>query len=111
MSKELVQKIKSIKLCLMAHPDNELHSEFADRISDLEEIETELSKYKWIKIVTKKDLPTKRMYCWFYDKTQGLVCGEFLNNGKDEINFILANATHYKPISIPETPLDTVVSE
>ena len=44
MTNELLQKIKSIKLCLMAHPDNEEHSEFADRISDLEEIEKELSQ-------------------------------------------------------------------
>lgn len=43
MSKELLKKIKSIKLCLIAHPDNEQDSEFADRISDLEEIENELS--------------------------------------------------------------------
>lgn len=40
----LLEKIKSLKLCLMAHPDNEEYSEFADRISDLEEIENELSK-------------------------------------------------------------------
>lgn len=32
----------------MAHPDNEEHSEFADRISDLEEIEEMLSKNGWI---------------------------------------------------------------
>lgn len=104
MSKELLKKIKSIKLCLMAHPDNEEHSEFADRISDLEEIETELSNDNIVKIETKKDLPNKRMYCWFYDKHKGWICGEFLNNGKDEINFILANATHYKPISEPHIP-------
>jgi len=41
---EVLKKIKSIKLCLMAHPNNEVDSEFADRISDLEEIEIELSK-------------------------------------------------------------------
>ena len=36
---EILQKLTSVKLLLMAHPDNELDSEFADRISDLEEIE------------------------------------------------------------------------
>ena len=42
---ELLNKIKSVKLCLMAHPDNEKDSEFEDRISDLEDIEKALSKY------------------------------------------------------------------
>ena len=39
----------------MAHPDNEQGSEFEDRISDLEEIETELSNDKWISV--KEYLP------------------------------------------------------
>jgi hypothetical protein len=42
---ELLNKIKSVKLCLIAHPDNEKDSEFEDRISDLEHIEKALSKY------------------------------------------------------------------
>lgn len=33
-----LQKLNSIRLCLMAHPDNEPNSEFADRISDLDEV-------------------------------------------------------------------------
>jgi hypothetical protein len=41
---EIIQKIKSVKYCLMAHPHNEEHSEFADRIEDLQEIEDFLSK-------------------------------------------------------------------
>jgi predicted RNA-binding protein with EMAP domain len=41
---EILRKLNSIKLCLMAHPDNEEDSEFADRISDVEEIENALSK-------------------------------------------------------------------
>ena len=56
----ILEKIKSVKLCLMAHPDNEQDSEFEDRISDLEEIENELSK-KPIKIESKKDLPKERI--------------------------------------------------
>lgn len=44
---EVLKKIKSVKLCLMAHPNNEVDSEFADRITDLEEIQNELSKAKW----------------------------------------------------------------
>lgn len=88
----------------MAHPDNQKDSEFADRISDLEEIERSLSDDNIIKIKTKNDLPKERMNCWFYDKDKGWIAGEFLNNGKDEINFILANATHYKPIVKPANP-------
>lgn len=38
MNKSELQKLKSVLLCLQAHPDNEPDSEFADRISDLEEI-------------------------------------------------------------------------
>lgn len=39
MKKEMLQKVRSIRLCLLAHPDNEENSEFADRIADLEELE------------------------------------------------------------------------
>jgi hypothetical protein len=43
MEKEtLLHKIQSVKLCLMAHPDNEQDSEFEDRIDDLQEIEDSL---------------------------------------------------------------------
>ena len=102
--KNFLNKIKSVKLCLMAHPDNQEHSEFADRISDLEEIETKLLKEQWIEIKVKNDLPKKRVHCWFLDKNNGLIAGEFLNNSKEEINFILANATHYRPILTPDLP-------
>ena len=44
----ILSKIRSVKLCMMAHPDNEQDSEFEDRISDLEEIENVLSKNGWI---------------------------------------------------------------
>ncbi|MBW7838598.1 MAG: hypothetical protein H3C36_02935 [Chitinophagaceae bacterium] len=39
---ELLSKLRSIQLCLMAHPDNEPDSEFADRISDLEDLPKEI---------------------------------------------------------------------
>ena len=39
---EMLSKLRSIELCLSAHPDNEEHSEFADRIEDLQEIQIEL---------------------------------------------------------------------
>ena len=35
---EELKKLNSIKSCLMAHPDNEPDSEFADRINDCDEI-------------------------------------------------------------------------
>ena len=41
--KEIVSKLRSIKLSLTAHPDNEPNSEFADRIDSLDEIIDELS--------------------------------------------------------------------
>lgn len=59
----------------------------------------------WIKIESKNDLPKERIVCWWFDKHQGEICGEFLNNGKDEVNFILANATHYQPIIKPKPPI------
>ncbi len=40
---EIQRKLRSAILCLQAHPDNEPHSEFADRIEDLEEI------LKWVR--------------------------------------------------------------
>lgn len=40
---EIVSKLKSVQLCMMAHPDNEPDSEFEDRIDDLEEIINDLS--------------------------------------------------------------------
>ncbi len=46
----ILSKLRSVELCLSAHPDNEEHSEFADRISDLEvlpkEIEIALEKQR-----------------------------------------------------------------
>jgi len=41
---EIKEKLFSIKQCMMAHPDNEQDSEFADRISDLEELEQGIDK-------------------------------------------------------------------
>lgn len=51
MEKEMLKKVRSVKLCLEAHQDNEENSEFADRIADLEDLE----KYfiKQIKPLTK----------------------------------------------------------
>jgi hypothetical protein len=40
---QILSKLRSVELCLSAHPDNEEHSEFADRISDLQELQKEIS--------------------------------------------------------------------
>lgn len=55
-TKEMLQKIKSLKLCLMAHPDYEYGSEFEDRVSDLQEIEEFLSKQNALKKYDEDDM-------------------------------------------------------
>ena len=37
-NRQILQKLRSLRLCLIAHPDNEEDSEFADRIEDLNEL-------------------------------------------------------------------------
>jgi len=59
----------------------------------------------WISIHSEDDLPKKRCNCWFIDKEKGFILGEFLNNSKEEIKFILANATHYQIVSEPSKPI------
>jgi len=107
---EILNKIKSVKLCLMAHPDNEINSEFADRISGLEEIENLLSKDNWIKIKSEDDLPEERdSYHIVIDGK--LRRGNYMKNnrwlvpGNDypkttEIHGI----THYQKIITPDLP-------
>ena len=41
---EILTKIKSVLLLLLAHPDNEPESEFADRIDNLIDIKNELNE-------------------------------------------------------------------
>jgi hypothetical protein len=57
---EKLQKLNSLLFCLSAHPENEPDSEFADRISDLEElIEHEknlTTKYVWKNVEREKPL-------------------------------------------------------
>jgi hypothetical protein len=40
--KEVMKKLKSVELYLLAHPDNEEDSECADRISDLQDVQKEI---------------------------------------------------------------------
>jgi len=42
---DLIDKVISVKQCLMAHPDNEVNSKFEDRISDLQDIEDSLKSF------------------------------------------------------------------
>ena len=44
-TKEILKALHGIKLCLMAHPDNEENSEFEIRINQIEEIEESIPKY------------------------------------------------------------------
>ena len=96
---EILNKIKSVKLCLMAHPDNEQDSEFEDRISDLEEIENELSKDNWIKIESEKDLP---MYTDNYFVFNEL--GISMRGYDMQDHNYWEDITHYKPIIKPNVP-------
>ena len=43
-NRQIMQKLRSVRLCLMAHPDNEPDSEFADRIEDIDELIEKFSK-------------------------------------------------------------------
>lgn len=56
----------------------------------------------WIKIESEADLPDKRVDCFFWDKKDGLIIGEFL---PECAAFVLENATHYQPIIKPEPPI------
>jgi hypothetical protein len=104
---EIIQKIKSVKLCLMAHPDNEQNSEFEDRISDLEEIESYLSKDNWIKIESEEDLPKEDGLFWHYDDDVKFmsVWHKPWNETQIKTGFEKGLLTHYQPIQKPQPPL------
>lgn len=104
---EILNKIKSVKSCIMAHPDNEQDSEFADRISDLEEIENELSKDKWIKIEKEEDLPEETGTYFTFSKVWwkpfyriDVFTGRLKNSFTDGKSCF----THYQPIIKPDLP-------
>jgi len=101
----ILEKIKSLKLCLMAHPDYEYGSEFADRISDLEEIEDELSKDNWIKIKNEEDLPKEKDSYWVVDKSGSIE--KVTYHGKDDLSIRIwqTQFTHYYPRIKPNFPL------
>jgi len=57
---EILKRVKSTVLCLMAHPDNEPNSEFADRIDDLIDIRDELSE-RQTRTGANKNADTKQL--------------------------------------------------
>lgn len=59
---------------------------------------------EWVAITNKIDLPKEPCKAFFFDKpSQTVICGSF-SPTKDEINFILANASHYMIIQEPQPP-------
>ena len=106
----ILNKIKSVKLCLMAHPDNEIDSEFADRISDLEEIEKELSQDNWTKIENEDYLPEQGGV--YHIVVNGkLSKGTYLKNNRWYVagndypkTTELHGITHYHKIITPDLP-------
>jgi len=97
--KEILDTIKSVKLCLMAHPDNEEGSEFADRIEDLEDIETRLRRIMFNPTITKENARSI-LENWWYLKVKGLgssvnlpikdeiVYSEFKEGSKHDFSFL-----------------------
>ncbi|MBK7883497.1 MAG: hypothetical protein IPJ81_06660 [Chitinophagaceae bacterium] len=67
--KEILDTIKSVKLCLMAHPDNEEGSEFADRIDDLTDIEVKLDRLESYELQEFLDDNIERSKCLSNIKT------------------------------------------
>ena len=106
----ILNKIKSVKLCLIAHPDNEIDSEFADRISDLEEIEKELSQDNWTKIENEDYLPEQGGV--YHIVVNGkLSKGTYLKNNRWYVagndypkTTELHGITHYHKIITPDLP-------
>ena len=103
----ILEKIKSVKLCLMAHPDNEVDSEFEDRISDLEEIENELSKDKWIKLNSEDDLPKtdKTIDLWFLTKTGRITINNWNSKFKHKTYGYLRVYSHFQIVVQPDLPI------
>ncbi len=62
-NEEILKKIKSVKLCLTAHPDFESGSEFEDRVNDLIAIEYELAPIENPKVGVKRVLNGHQV--WF----------------------------------------------
>jgi len=75
---EELKKLNSIKLCLMAHPDNESDSEFEDRINDCDEIIDSLTS---IELPSDEDID-KQAFQVPYDGTDTFYDKSFINGAK-----------------------------
>lgn len=67
---ETIKKLKSLKLYLSAHPDNEENSECADRLSDIQELlenETQLQKDK--EEILKSLSDSLKVIEWYMDNS------------------------------------------
>jgi len=110
---EILRKIKSVKLCMMAHPDYEKDSEFEDRILDLQEIEDYLLEKDWIKIDGKDTLPKYVCECWVINRKGQIThetyfggLGGFIATATMSIRNPDNKNTHYKIIEKPLPPIE-----
>jgi copper chaperone CopZ len=73
-NKEILRKLRSVELCMTAHPDYEKGSEFEDRIVDLQEIQQAL--------ILPDVIVPKGTFCEFCKevptKEQGMLCSKCL---------------------------------
>lgn len=83
-NKEIIRKLNSIELCLMSHPENELNSEFADRISDLKDITQHLTTKTIMTKNNKKQVENK--FSEFHFELSGY---DFFYNGNRVYRFEL----------------------
>lgn len=97
---EKIKKLKSVLLCLSAHPDNEEHSEFADRIIDLKEIIESLQGIEnnngWIKIESEEDLPKENVFLECVCKSDKTQATHHFMVGDEK--YVIKCYSHYKII-------------
>lgn len=92
MSKQLLKKIESIKLCLLAHPDNKENSEFSDRISDLEELEKEVSSFECVVLYRQMQGDKELHQSYHKGKTKDEALKDFFDTiGEKGINVLWLN--------------------
>lgn len=69
--KRMIQIVRSVKGTLMAHPDNEGNSEFADRVASLEELEQSLSMSGVSKCYSQEELDNAKKMAYNKGRTDG----------------------------------------
>lgn len=95
---EILKALQGIKLCLMAHPDNEENSEFEIRINQIEEIEESIPKYAdefacaFAEFIAENYVPIlqhQKLQYWqknYQDKSKKYTTTELLEIFKQQIN-------------------------